>query len=49
LTPSNAPARRASWLVPVVGVSLIAAATAYVAGLGAARRLAPAHHVCWPH
>jgi len=30
---------RASWLVPVAGVSLLAAAVAYVAGIGAARRL----------
>lgn len=28
-----------SWLVPVVGLSLVAAAIAYVAGIGAARRL----------
>lgn len=28
-----------SWLVPVVGLSLVAAALAYVAGIGAARRL----------
>ena len=31
--------RSASWLVPVAGVSLLAAAVAYVAGIGAARRL----------
>jgi drug/metabolite transporter (DMT)-like permease len=30
---------RASWLVPVIGVSLLGAAVAYVAGIGAARRL----------
>jgi drug/metabolite transporter (DMT)-like permease len=30
-----------SWLVPVVGLSLIAAAIAYVAGIGATRRLGP--------
>jgi drug/metabolite transporter (DMT)-like permease len=28
-----------SWLVPVIGLSLVAAALAYVAGIGAARRL----------
>ncbi|HEY6223928.1 MAG TPA: EamA family transporter, partial [Gemmatimonadales bacterium] len=33
--------RRASWLVPVGGMSLLAAAVAYVAGIGAARRLGP--------
>jgi drug/metabolite transporter (DMT)-like permease len=32
---------RASWLVPVVGLSLVAAAIAYVAGIGAARLLGP--------
>ncbi len=32
---------RASWLVPVVGLSLVAAAIAYVAGIGAARVLGP--------
>lgn len=31
--------RRASWMVPVAGVSLLAAVLAYVAGIGAARRL----------
>jgi drug/metabolite transporter (DMT)-like permease len=30
---------RVSWIVPVLGLSLIAAAFAYVAGIGAARRL----------
>lgn len=30
-----------SWLVPVIGLSLIAAAVAYVAGIGAARLLGP--------
>jgi drug/metabolite transporter (DMT)-like permease len=30
---------RASWLVPVIGLSLVAAAIAFVAGIGAARRL----------
>jgi drug/metabolite transporter (DMT)-like permease len=30
---------RLSWLVPVLGVGLVAAAVAYVAGIGAARRL----------
>lgn len=30
---------RTSWLVPVLGLSLMAAAVAYVAGIGAARRL----------
>jgi len=33
--------RRVSWLVPVLGLSLLAAAIAYVAGIGAARRLGP--------
>jgi len=33
--------RQVSWLVPVVGLSLIAAVIAYVAGIGAARRLGP--------
>jgi len=32
---------RASWLVPVVGLSLVAAAIAYVSGIGAARLLGP--------
>lgn len=32
---------RASWLIPVVGLSLVAAAIAYVAGIGAARLLGP--------
>jgi drug/metabolite transporter (DMT)-like permease len=32
---------RTSWLVPVAGVSLIAAVIAYAAGIGAARRLGP--------
>ena len=32
---------RVSWLVPVLGLSLVAAAIAYVAGIGAARRLGP--------
>jgi len=31
--------RRVSWLVPVLGLSLVAAVVAYVAGIGAARRL----------
>jgi drug/metabolite transporter (DMT)-like permease len=30
---------RLSWLVPVLGVGLVAAAVAYVTGIGAARRL----------
>ena len=30
---------RVSWVVPVLGLSLMAAALAYVAGIGAARRL----------
>jgi drug/metabolite transporter (DMT)-like permease len=30
---------RTSWLIPVIGLSLVAAAIAYVAGIGAARRL----------
>lgn len=30
---------RTSWLVPIVGLSLVAAAIAYTAGIGAARRL----------
>jgi drug/metabolite transporter (DMT)-like permease len=33
--------RQVSWLVPVVGLSLVAAAIAYVAGIGATRRLGP--------
>jgi drug/metabolite transporter (DMT)-like permease len=33
--------RRVSWLVPVLGLSLVAAAIAYVAGIGAARLLGP--------
>jgi drug/metabolite transporter (DMT)-like permease len=33
--------RRVSWLVPVLGLSVIAAAVAYVAGIGAARLLGP--------
>lgn len=33
--------QRTSWLVPVIGLSLLAAAFAYVAGIGAARRLGP--------
>ena len=33
--------RQVSWLVPVAGLSLIAAAIAYVAGIGATRRLGP--------
>jgi drug/metabolite transporter (DMT)-like permease len=44
--PLAAPARdvvflghRVSWVVPILGLSLIAAVTAYVAGIGAARRL----------
>jgi drug/metabolite transporter (DMT)-like permease len=32
---------RTSWLVPVVGVSLLASAVAYVAGIDSARRLGP--------
>lgn len=32
---------RTSWLVPVLGMSLVAAALAYVAGIGAARLLGP--------
>ncbi|HEY2044628.1 MAG TPA: DMT family transporter [Jatrophihabitans sp.] len=32
---------RVSWLVPVIGLSLVAAAIAYVAGIGAARLLGP--------
>jgi len=32
---------RVSWLVPVIGLSLIAAAIAYVAGIAATRRLGP--------
>jgi drug/metabolite transporter (DMT)-like permease len=32
---------RVSWLVPTIGLSLVAAAIAYVAGIGAARRLGP--------
>lgn len=33
--------RQVSWLVPVLGLSLVAAAIAYVAGIGAARLLGP--------
>jgi drug/metabolite transporter (DMT)-like permease len=33
--------RRASWLVPILGLSLVAAAIAYVAGITAARALGP--------
>jgi drug/metabolite transporter (DMT)-like permease len=33
--------RRVSWLVPVIGLSFVAAAIAYVAGIGAARLLGP--------
>jgi drug/metabolite transporter (DMT)-like permease len=32
---------RVSWIVPVLGLSLLAAVIAYVAGIGAARRLGP--------
>jgi drug/metabolite transporter (DMT)-like permease len=32
---------RTSWIVPVLGLSVIAAAFAYIAGIGAARRLGP--------
>jgi drug/metabolite transporter (DMT)-like permease len=32
---------RVSWLLPVLGLSLVAAAIAYIAGIGAARRLGP--------
>ena len=32
---------RTTWLAPVIGLSLVAAAIAYVAGIGAARRLGP--------
>ena len=32
---------RVSWVVPVLGLSLVAAVIAYVAGIGAARRLGP--------
>ncbi len=46
LLPMRAPLRnvhlldhRVSWLIPVLGLSLIAAVVAYVAGIGAARRL----------
>ena len=35
---------RVSWLVPVLGLSLVAAVIAYIAGIGAARRLEPS----WP-
>jgi drug/metabolite transporter (DMT)-like permease len=31
--------RQVSWIVPVVGLSLVAAVVAYIAGIGAARRL----------
>ena len=33
--------RHTSWLIPVIGLSLLAAAIAYVAGIGAARLLGP--------
>jgi len=33
--------QQVSWLVPVLGLSFVAAAIAYVAGIGAARRLGP--------
>lgn len=33
--------QRVSWVVPLLGLSLVAAAIAYVAGIGAARRLGP--------
>jgi drug/metabolite transporter (DMT)-like permease len=33
--------QQVSWLVPVLGLSLVAAAIAYVAGIGAARLLGP--------
>jgi drug/metabolite transporter (DMT)-like permease len=33
--------RRVSWLIPVLGLSFVAAAIAYVAGIGAARLLGP--------
>jgi drug/metabolite transporter (DMT)-like permease len=33
--------QRTTWLVPVIGLSLVAAAIAYVAGIGAARMLGP--------
>jgi drug/metabolite transporter (DMT)-like permease len=32
---------RTSWIVPVLGLGVVAAAIAYVAGIGAARRLGP--------
>ena len=35
----NFAGRRTSWLVPIVGLSLIAAVIPYVAGIGAARIL----------
>jgi drug/metabolite transporter (DMT)-like permease len=45
MTASTAAVRflghRVSWLVPVLGLSLLAAAVAYVSGIGAARRLGP--------
>jgi drug/metabolite transporter (DMT)-like permease len=37
--PVNLLGHRVSWLVPVAGLSLVAAAVAYAAGIGAARRL----------
>lgn len=37
----NIAGHHTSWLVPVIGLSLLAAAIAYVAGIGAARLLGP--------
>ena len=37
----NFVGHRVSWIVPVLGLSLVAAVIAYVAGIGAARRLGP--------
>jgi drug/metabolite transporter (DMT)-like permease len=37
----NLAGHRVSWLIPIVGLSLVAAAVSYVAGIGAARILGP--------
>ncbi|HEU4734664.1 MAG TPA: DMT family transporter [Kofleriaceae bacterium] len=39
--PVELAGHQVSWLIPVVGLSLVAAALAYVAGIGATRRLGP--------
>ncbi|MGO8981295.1 MAG: EamA family transporter [Streptosporangiaceae bacterium] len=40
-SPVDMAGHRVSWLLPVLGLSLVAAVIAYVAGIGAARRLGP--------